>query len=631
MPPAVLAGAAIVGGVKAVVDANKAAKERDRKGGPPPGTTRTFQDPTLTDTGYDPNKLEYGGRAGQADADAGWWRERQRENSFKADNLYNQANDDRNLSLQARGGQVQAANLMLDRAQGKNLVSDRMAGTARRDLTSRMRSGAASAMGPAALANAQSDALAAEAQGLGQINDAATTQAIQEKTAAEQAAFGAQTGIREGDLGSRNAGLQSGLGFGNLGAQYGQLENQVRANQNQVNLGGQQLLERSKSGSDALNVDVYNKAKQRDTEGLKMGLGVVTSLAQIGAGAAGNPSDPLAKSGIQTLGDDYAATDQPGDVNPDLAPGASTPAQKRSATGQQKPLDLSWTTMSPVDATPRPDLSLPGGLRQDVANIPITSDPKAKQEAFELGRATQAVETSRATVDAEKIPAAAQYGMGLLMPSMLIPAALSAGKLGADEGKRRKEEQTLAIEQRKEGRHEPEVTRARGLEISTKPPEMQSRDIGLSSDDMFVRPGAFGVPQTAAGRAYVDGRYPTLASLQDEPRASDPRAKKLGGVHDNEVSETLDATPAVTYRYRDSYFEPDAERPGERQAGFLTTDLEKTDLGRAVVERRPDGYDGYNPHRMIGLQHAEIRNLHERLRELEARDATSKAARRRGR
>ena len=584
MPPAILA----VGAIGAGIAAHKAATARDRKGGPPPGTTRTFQDPTLTDTGYDPNKLEYGGRSGQADADAGWWRERQRENSFKADNLYNQANDDRNLSLQARGGQVQAANLMLDRAQGKNLVSDRMAGTARRDLTSRMRSGAASAMGPAALANAQSDALAAEAQGLGQINDAATTQAIQEKTAAEQAAFGAQTGIREGDLGSRNAGLQSGLGFGNLGAQYGQLENQVRANQNQVNLGGQQMLNQSKMHSDTLNVDTYNKGKQRDTEGLKMGLGAVTSLAQVGAAA----SDPLAKSGIETLGATQSGIAGPEGVTGETAQGGadlpsnpygSDPKKSQKAPGQQKPLDMSWTSMSPVDATPRPDLSMPRALPQDATNIPITSDPKAKQEAFLMG----VQYSDRISGGDTKVKP----------PSFMKGSDLDSTKVSLED---------------------PKPVPPTSMTQDYVPQRFDQTRTWQARFDEPV-PTVPATPPAPAQPSTVDRFLNAAAGIGNRIiRPSDPRAKDLGGVHANEVADTLDKTPAVSYKYKDESFEPEAQRPGERQAGFLTSDLKKTPLGAAVVEERPDGLEGYNEHRLNGLQHAEIRNLHERLRDIEA-------------
>jgi hypothetical protein len=109
-----------------------------------------------------------------------------------------------------------------------------------------------------------------------------------------------------------------------------------------------------------------------------------------------------------------------------------------------------------------------------------------------------------------------------------------------------------------------------------------------------------------------------MRNLKAAQAASDPRAKQLGGVHDNEVAEFLDETPAVAYRYNDSSFEPNAQRPGERQVGFLTSDLKKTPMGAAIVEKRPDGYEGYNQHRMIGAMFAGERNLHERLRDLEA-------------
>jgi hypothetical protein len=599
MPPAILAGAAIVGGIAA----HKAATARDRKGGPPPGTTRTFQDPTLTDTGYDPNRFEYGGRPGVGEEAAGRFANMQKENAWKANTLFDQAGDDRNLSLQARGGQVQAANLMLQRAQGKNLVSDRMAGTARRDLTSRMRSGAASAMGPAALANAQSDALAAEAQGLGSINDAATTAGIQEKTAAEQAAFGAQTGIREGDLGSRNAGLGAGAQFGGLGVSYGGLENQVRANQNQVNVAHQQLLEGSKRGSDNLNVDVYNKGKQRDTEGLKMGLGAATSLAQAGVAA----SDPLAKSGIQTLGDDYASTDGPGDTNPDLAPNvtaSSAPKAKKNPIGMT-PMDMS----SPSVAAPPPSLSITTPMLQQIGSgdgrgMGI-SDPKAKKEAFELGQAVgaarqdsiqpgQAVSqaaTARSQANSAKPVAATTLANGLFFPPSLLPATIENARAASKESDARKQE--LAVS---DAGSPSSPTIAIQKEKEPKPSSIDWRRL--------------------ADR--VDEGAALLSPARMAIRVSDPRAKELGGVHDNEVAQTLDETPAVSYKYKDDSFEPEAQRPGERQAGFLTTDLKKTPLGAAVVEQRPDGLEGYNEHRLNGLQHAEIRNVHERLRDVEA-------------
>lgn len=124
-------------------------------------------------------------------------------------------------------------------------------------------------------------------------------------------------------------------------------------------------------------------------------------------------------------------------------------------------------------------------------------------------------------------------------------------------------------------------------------------------------------PQPAPMNAMAP-RPPMGPQARPTPNVSDPRGKVLGGVHDDEVADTLDATPAVSYKYKSEYFEPNAQRPGERQAGFLTSDLKKTPLGAAVVEKRPDGFEGYNEHRMIGLEFAGLRNVHERLRDLEA-------------
>lgn len=137
-------------------------------------------------------------------------------------------------------------------------------------------------------------------------------------------------------------------------------------------------------------------------------------------------------------------------------------------------------------------------------------------------------------------------------------------------------------------------------------------------------------PANLYGDSPTPDRSPMYTPIFDD-HVSDPRAKaaaeKLGGSHSNEVADTLDTVPAVSYKYKSPYFEPDTTKPGERQAGFLTTDLKKTPLGEAVVEERPDGYEGYNTHRMIGLQHAEIRNLHERMRDLEEQLALSRGRR----
>ncbi len=252
------------------------------KGGKPVGT-RSFSEKSS----YDPNKFEYGGRPGGADEAAGRFQQGEAGYMRNAGDLMSQAHEDRTLGLQARGQQQQAANLMINRAQGRDLVSDRMAQGARNDLTSRLQSSVASARGPAGLANAQSDAMAAGAQGLGQINQNATTAGMQEQAAAEGAAFGAASGMRGGDEASRQAGLGGSAQQGGLGVQYGGLHNQVRANQLQGGVAQQQTLSQSETARDQMNNAAAQASKGRDAalanQMISTGGSIVSGIAKMAA------------------------------------------------------------------------------------------------------------------------------------------------------------------------------------------------------------------------------------------------------------------------------------------------------------------------------------------------------------
>lgn len=684
MPPVLLAGAVVGGGLlaKKIADNSHKPNTGARVG--------NFQNTP----GYDANRFEYGGHPGAGDATAARYAGEAGKANTTAGQFLEQQGQDRGLGLQARGSQNDALGLMINRARGGNLVSDRMAGAARTDLGARMHSAAASAQGPAALATAQQDAMAAEAQGLGQINQQATTAGIQEQQGAEQAAFGAASGMREGDAAARGQSIAGANAMGGLGVQYGQLENQVQATRGQINTGQQQLVEGSKQSMDKLNVGIEQAGRQRDTEGMKMATGAAVGLAQTGMAA----SDPLAKSGVQTLGmSDSTISGPHGDTAPmsrsapsksargagrpagqaDLGvmarlpesvdigvitgvPGAqpaSDPQAKREAyllgrghgmeqvtTGQSVPFAYGGPVREGEDVSQRPgvdeatrqrsmqsftrhdpkaereneiDLSAARDMRADARKIaPYSSGPaailaggasfntalsKARDTSYKppMSRAQATSEAARHSRNADESDREASRMMatGALLP----PAFMSS----AEEGSRALYEDYQARKIRDENLtgptpvpREARTTGARGLEIQTRPESTSSAQL---------RPP----PVEADYSPYV------------KP-ASDPRAKVLGGVHDNEVSETLDATPAVSYKYKDPSYEPEAQRPGERQAGFLTTDLKKTPLGAAVVEERPDGLEGYNEHRLNGLQHAEIRNLHERLRDLETLAASLK-------
>ncbi len=250
---------------------------------------------------YDPNKWEYGGHAGVADQQATNYGAADAAYGQKANDLYGGANlsvdqarhayggaardaeqgqqsrdlglQSRGLNLESRGREGEAQNLMLQRAKGQNLISDRVAAASRNDLGARLHSAAASARGPAGLANAQSDAMAAEAQGLGQINTTAGIQGMQEQRENELAAFNSATGMRSGDTAmqagdanmragdaqAQGLGIQQGQAYGQLGATqlagaanmgniglgYAGRANDVRNEQGTLGIGQQQTLSAS--------------------------------------------------------------------------------------------------------------------------------------------------------------------------------------------------------------------------------------------------------------------------------------------------------------------------------------------------------------------------------------------------
>ena len=256
------------------------------------------------------------------------------------------------------------------------------------------------------------------------------------------------------------------------------------------------------------------------------------------------------------------------------------------------------------------------------------SDPKAKAEAFQLG-----VQHGREQYDTEIRAGAADVAAKTRQTTM------NAGNSDAMRARERIPSSSRPESERRAPefqRGDPEKEKQlQSLKMERGVDETKYLPAYYSGDPEDLRsvmtPRASPTPTASTQQGIIPRGRPiqladyapkTEGELRGYPPMSDPRAKALGGVHDNEVAETLDETPGYTYKFKDPGFEPDAQRPGEQRPGFLTTDLKKTPLGASVVEERPDGFEGYNQHRLDGLQHVEIRNLHERLRELEAMIAT---------
>lgn len=238
----------------------------------------------------------YGG-AGGADAAANRYRNtaEQAQNRQGVNVNYSQANLDRAHGMQARRQQAGMADLMARRARGEvpsiaQMQADRQMG----QMTAAQASAGASARGAAGLALAQQGAANNTANAQSAISNQAQINAAQERMQAENAAFGAYSGMRGGDLASQQQAAQQQQFQAQLyDAQRGrndamtmgmsQLEHGVRS----TDLGAHMNFEAQKTGnrmgSDSINAGV---AGQNAGMNQTNGMGVI-GMFRDGVGAAG--------------------------------------------------------------------------------------------------------------------------------------------------------------------------------------------------------------------------------------------------------------------------------------------------------------------------------------------------------
>lgn len=96
---------------------------------------------------------------------------------------------------------------------------------------------------------------------------------------------------------------------------------------------------------------------------------------------------------------------------------------------------------------------------------------------------------------------------------------------------------------------------------------------------------------------------------------SDERLKEVGGkATDADLQEFLEAAKAHWYQYREGT--PDADG-GKTHVGPMAQDLEKTKVGRTMVDRRPDGMRQVDLWDSYGAMLASLGSLNERLGKLE--------------
>ncbi len=196
------------------------------------------------DGGYDANAPLYGGHVGGLAGRVGGLAQasdyaRDRE-AIQAN--YLNADIQRAQNMAARNQQTALAQQMTARAQGRmpsiaQMQADRQMGQA----AAAQRSMAAGARGQAGLALAQQNAAGNIAAMQSGISNQAQINAAQERLAAEQAAFGAHSGMRQQDIGGQ--GLEANM------AQYqAGLQQQNRAQNDQTALGYNQMINQAQLG-----------------------------------------------------------------------------------------------------------------------------------------------------------------------------------------------------------------------------------------------------------------------------------------------------------------------------------------------------------------------------------------------
>lgn len=281
-----------------------------------------------SDAGYDPRKFEYGGREGKAEEDVYRleqreqdWQNRSNEYHAQQQDLFNRGNVGMDLGIQARGGQDLVARQMLARAQGRiPSIAQQQANLGMQQLAAEQASAAASARGPAALALAQQNAAANTAQAQGSLQANAAIAAAQERLAAEQAAYGAYSGMRGQDYQGAQVGYgaagqmgQLGLGAGQLGLGYVGAQQNVRGMQQQGAMQQQQMLANSHGQTEQTKAGVAGQhaGAAGTTLGMTLGAlegGAVMGLKAGGVGGYGNPtSDADAKMGAVPLFSDVTS------------------------------------------------------------------------------------------------------------------------------------------------------------------------------------------------------------------------------------------------------------------------------------------------------------------------------------
>lgn len=604
----------------------------------------------------DPNAYQYGGRAGGADEAANRYRGigegAQNRQGVQVD--YGQANQDRALALQARGQQGQVADAMMARAMGRTqsiaqMQADRQMGQA----AAAQQSAAASARGPAALALAQGNAGANTAQAQSAIAGQAQINAANERLQAEQAAFGAASGMRGQDMGSQQQSAQQAQFQGQLNdaqrgrndqmqmgmtqAEMGVRNAQLGASQNQ-----QAQIAANKLGAAGINAGVGGQNAAMNQQNSMSVLGMAQGVA---GGITGSdirmkmaPPQMRADGGPIAAGQPYIVGErgpelvvpsQPGTVVPNEAIAPSTwgaaPADEdaqrfaaQQAATQQATVGALQQSMGAGGVNENPwarDVRQVSALRQ-------ASPGLVSAEDRERERHSRSILSSRMKQDAP--PAAdskdekAAVEAGEKVPEQKKPATLSS-RLGGALSKAGSD------------------TMDRASRVDTSyhggggyvPPQL----ISMTPSDIAAKTGL--VPITGpsapsfAGQSGMLGGSPKgeLAAHSDFATqfarnpggmaVSDERAKKVIDGEQN-VANANRAQESSAYAYKPEFTPPEQEE-GELNVGPMAQTMAEDPVASTAVKKDPSGLLVLDNNKLNKVQSAGLASLQRQV------DALSKA------
>ncbi len=299
----------------------------------------TTKSPSFGETPfYDPNKFRYGGTQGKALMDASRYQRQAEEaqqrgapqaNFSGAQPDYNSTRRWEDLAGTTRGQQGAAAGLMMDRATGvAPSIAQQQADRQMQQAQAAQASQLASARGAGGLALAQQNAANNVAGMQGQISGQAQINAAQERMQAEQAAYNAFSGMRQGDTSAANdqaqraqfnAGLLTDQQKYNAGLQIQQrtlndqmtgamtgYERGVRSDELQGGIAQQRALAGSVDTQGQEHAQEGRDNANRQMDWFKMGIGGFSGAAQAGsAGGAMAKADggPVKKGGLYLVGE----------------------------------------------------------------------------------------------------------------------------------------------------------------------------------------------------------------------------------------------------------------------------------------------------------------------------------------